>query len=214
MNELRYTLLADGPGDRALIPILTWLLREHLPNWAIQPQWADLWRFPNLPKVLCQKIKLTIDFYQCDLLFVHRDAETVSLNHRLAEVSDAVEEARQSTRLPPCVGVVPVKMTEAWLLFDTDAIREAAGNPNGTIHLNLLKLTKLEDVPAPKAVLHNLILEATELGARRKRNFKVKRAVQRIPEYVDDFSPLRELTAFSYLEEELTRAIASQNWGD
>ena len=214
MNELRYTLLADGPGDRALMPILTWLLRQYLPNWAIQPQWADLWRFPSLPKALHQKIKTTMDFYQCDLLFVHRDAEAISLSDRLVEVSTAVEEARQSTRLPPCVGVVPVRMTEAWLLFDADAIREAAGNPNGTIYLNLPRLTKLEDVPDPKTILHNLILEATELGSRRKRHFKVKHAVQRIPEHIQDFSPLRELTAFSNLEEELTRTISSQCWGD
>lgn len=214
MNELRYTLLADGPGDRTLIPILTLLLRQRLPKWAIQPQWADLWRFPNLPKVLHQKIKTTIDFYQCDLLFVHRDAETMSLNDRLVEVSTAVEEARQSARLPPCVGVVPVRMTEAWLLFDTDAIREAAGNPNGTIYLELPVLTKIEGVPDPKTILHNLILEATELGSRRKRHFKVNRAVQRIPEYIEDFSPLRRLTAFSNLEGELTRTIASERWGN
>jgi len=214
MNELRYTLLADGPGDRALMPILTWLLHQHLPNWAIQPQWADLGRFPSLSNVLHQKIKMTVDLYQCDLLFVHRDAETISLNDRLVEVSAAVEEARQSTRLPPCVGVVPVRMTEAWLLFDTDAIREAAGNPNGTTHLNLPILTRLEDVPDPKTILHNLILEATELGTRRKRHFKVKGAVQRIPEYIEDFSPLRELRAFSNLEEEITRTITSQRWGD
>lgn len=29
MNELRYTLLSDGPSDRALLPILTWLLRQN-----------------------------------------------------------------------------------------------------------------------------------------------------------------------------------------
>lgn len=28
MQELRYTLLADGSSDRALLPILTWLLRQ------------------------------------------------------------------------------------------------------------------------------------------------------------------------------------------
>ncbi|HUV62303.1 MAG TPA: hypothetical protein VMW24_00325 [Sedimentisphaerales bacterium] len=214
MNELRYTLLADGPGDRALIPILTWLLQEYLPSWAIQAQWADLWRLPNLPNVLHQKIKLTIDFYQCDLLFIHRDAERVALADRLAEVADAVEEARKFTTLPPCVGVVPVRMTEAWLLFNTDAIKEAAGNPNGTAHLSLPGLRRLEEVPDPKAMLHNLILEATELGSHRRKHFKVKRAVQRIPECIEDFSPLRELPAFSNLEEELRETIACQRWGD
>ena len=155
---------------------------------------------------------MTIDFYQCDFLFVHRDAETISLNDRMVEISAAVEQARKSTRLPPCVGVVPVRMTEAWLLFDTDAIREAAGNPNGTICLELPMLTRLEDVPDPKTILHNLILEAAELGTHRKRRFKVKRAVQRIPEYIEDFSPLRKLNAFLHLEKRVKETIESQRW--
>ena len=29
MQTLRYTLLADGSSDRALLPILTWLLRQY-----------------------------------------------------------------------------------------------------------------------------------------------------------------------------------------
>lgn len=214
MKELRYTLLADGPSDRVLMPILTWLLRQHLPNWAIQPQWADLWRFPILSKELHHKIKMTIDFYQCDLLFIHRDAETISFEDRLVEISNAFEEAGKYTSLPPYVCVVPVRMTEAWLLFDTNAIREAAGNPNGTVALKLPKLKKLENLPDPKFRLHNFILEATELGTYRKRRFKVKLAVQRIPEYIEDFSPLRKLTAFSNLEEALMGTITSQCWGD
>jgi hypothetical protein len=40
MRELRYTLLSDGPSDRALLRILTWLLRTHGVEMAIQPDWA------------------------------------------------------------------------------------------------------------------------------------------------------------------------------
>jgi len=212
MNELRYTLLADGPSDRALMPILTWLLRQHLPRCAIQPQWADLWRFPGRPKELNRKIIMTIEFYQCDLLFVHRDAETISLKDRLIEIRNAIEDACESQRLHRSIGVVPVRMTEAWLLFDINAIREAAGNPNGTVRLNLPKLKRLEDTPNCKTILHNLILEATELGTHRKNRFKVKQAVQRIPEYIQDFSPLRNLSAFIALEEEMKRMITSKGW--
>ncbi len=214
MNELRYTLLADGPADRALMPILTWLLCQHLPNWAIQAQWADLWWLPRMPRELHQKITASIDLYQCDLLFVHRDAETMPLEDRLTEVANAFEQAGQVKELPPSIGVVPVRMTEAWLLFDTDAIREAAENPNGIVHLNLPRLNRVEGIPDPKDKLHTLILQATELGSRRKKGFRVRRSVQRIPEYIEDFSPLRELTAFSRLEDELKRTVESQVWND
>jgi hypothetical protein len=35
------------------------------------------------------------------------------------------------------IPVVPVRMTEAWLLADEFAIRSAPGNPNGTQSLDL-----------------------------------------------------------------------------
>jgi hypothetical protein len=38
MRELRYTLLSDGSSDRALLPVLTWLLHEHTFEFAIQSE--------------------------------------------------------------------------------------------------------------------------------------------------------------------------------
>ena len=52
MDALRYTLLSDGSSDQALMPILTWLLREQGVYGAIQPEWADLRRLPRPPSAL------------------------------------------------------------------------------------------------------------------------------------------------------------------
>ena len=56
MKEIRYTLLSDGSSDKALLPILSWLLYQHCPEYAIQSQWADLGRLPKPPKQLPEKI--------------------------------------------------------------------------------------------------------------------------------------------------------------
>jgi hypothetical protein len=53
----------------------------------------------------------------------------------------------------PVVCVIPVKMTEAWLLIDEKAIREAAGNPKGRQPLNLPKPSKTEELSDPKETL-------------------------------------------------------------
>jgi hypothetical protein len=105
-------------------------------------------------------------------------------------------------------------MTEAWLLFDTNAIREAAGNPSGTVHIDLPAIGTLEDLPNPKSRLHALMLEATGLVSRRRRRFDVNSAVQLIPEYIEDFSPLRALPAFSSLENRVTATINNHGWCD
>jgi hypothetical protein len=146
------------------------------------------------------------------LLFVHRDAETASLDVRLNEIKEAVLYASVKNETSTVVCVVPVRMTEAWLLFDIGAIRQAAGNPNGTVPLNLPALSNIEALPDPKKVLHDILREATELSTRRKKRFDTNRAVQRVPDFIEDFSPLRGLSAFNALEDEVKETIESQCW--
>lgn len=214
MEELRYTLLSDGPADKALMPILTWLLRQHVPNLPIQSRWADLRWLLRPPRELHEKIQESIYLYPCDLLFVHRDAETASLDVRLNEIRQAVLDASIENETSTVVCVVPVRMTEAWLLFDIDAIRQAAGNPNGTVPLNLPNLSRVEALPNPKRVLHDILREATDRSTRRKKYYDTNRAVQRIPECIEDFSSLRRLPAFVALEEEVKETVESQCWND
>jgi len=212
MEELQYTLLSDGPADKALIPILTWLLRQYVPNLPIQSRWADLRRLLRPPRELHERIQESIYLYPCDLLFVHWDAEAISLEVRSNEIRQAVSDANVENETSTVVCVVPVRMTEAWLLFDIGAIREAAGNPNGTVSLNLPTLSDIEGLPNPKKVLHDMLREATELGAHRRKRFDTNRAVQRIPECIEHFSSLRRLSAFIALEKEVKDTIESQCW--
>lgn len=214
MEELQYTLLSEGSTDKALIPILTWLLREHVPGLPIQSYWADLRRLPRPPRKLRERIRESIRLYPCDLLFVHRDADTDSLDDRHVEIERAVADALGNNQIPAVVCVVPVRTTEAWLLHDIAAIRRAAGNPNGTVELNLPSHSEIERLPKPKRVLHDLLREATELSTRRRKRFDTERAVQLIPEYTEDFAHLRRLSAFVALEEELKETIASRCWSD
>jgi hypothetical protein len=146
MKELSYTLLSDGSSDRALLPLLTWLLRQHLTDCPIQAQWADLGRLPRPPKGLVQRIRSSLELYHCDLLCVHRDAEALPRHVRAHEIRSAL----QSACLPktvPAVCVVPVRMHEAWLLFDERALRRAAGNPNGGELLDLPGADQIEGIP-------------------------------------------------------------------
>jgi hypothetical protein len=134
MSDLRYALLSDGSSDQALLPVLTWVLEQNLPHCAIQPKWADLRRLPQPPRNLAEKIRACMRLYACDLLFVHRDAEAQPREDRVAEIEAAVAKASVCSQTVTC-RVVPVRMQEAWLLFDEKAIRKAAGNENGAIPL-------------------------------------------------------------------------------
>ena len=203
MSDLRFTLLADGSSDRCLLRILTWLLQHHLGECAIQVQWADLQRLPKPPSVLSERMARAMELYPCDLLFVHRDAESQPREYRLQEIERARKGIAGVQFLHICV--IPVRMTEAWLMFNELAIRRASGNPNGVVPLDLPPPNAIEDVADPKERLHRMLRTASELSGRRLRNLRPAQAAIRIVEYVDDFSPLRQLRAFRELEEDVRR---------
>jgi hypothetical protein len=100
-------------------------------------------------------------------------------------------------------------MTEAWLLADENAIRCAAGNPNGRENLNLPSLRNLEQVPNPKKVLHDALIIASGLNSRRRASFPVQFRAHLIPNYVDDYSPLDALPAFRRLQEDIKTVFHS-----
>ena len=211
MTELRYTLVTDGSSDAALIPILTWLLRENGVAYAIQSTWADLNRIPHQHRRrLEDKIYRGLELYPCDLLFVHRDAERELRENRVNEITAAIQ--RVVISVPPNICVVPVRMQETWLLFDEPAINHAAGNSSNRQSLDLPPINRLEDLPNPKAQLHDRLRLASNLRGRRLRNFPVSQRARRVTQFVKDFSPLRRLSAFAALESELQQIIEQQGW--
>lgn len=211
MVELRYSLISDGSSDAALLPILSWLLRESRVQCAIQPSLADLRRLPTPPSSLAQRISAALDLYPCDLLFVHRDAERQPLSHRKTEVQQVIHGLKLGT-VPPWICVIPVRMTEAWLLFDEAAIRHAAGNRSGRQPLDLPRLSELEDLPDPKNMLYDSLRRASGLHGTRLKRFRVTQSAVRVSSLVTDFSPLRRLSAFQELEADLRRVTEHAGW--
>jgi hypothetical protein len=98
---------------------------------------------------LSERISKALDLYPCELLFIHRDAESQSYDSRHEEIQRAMSEAAILCERPAVICVIPVRMHEAWLLFDTNAIRNAASNPSGRQTLQLPKLTTCESIPDP-----------------------------------------------------------------
>ena len=211
MSELRYTLLTDGSSDAALIPVLTWLLTTNGVGGAIQAEWANL-RGVCQSRELADRIILSLALYPCDLLFVHRDAEREPREKRVHEINKAIEKIVTSHSVPPAVCVVPVRMQEAWLLFDEAAIRHASGNRSGRQPLPLSPIKRLEKVPDPKTKLYEYLKQASGLSGRRLKRFPVRQRARRVAEFIEDFSPLRVLSAFAALEEDIQQIIERRRW--
>lgn len=139
---LRSTLLAEGPSDRALLPIIRLTLEAHVGPAVLlaPPRQADHTRLPRRIKDDPGRwVRAAVEDEPCDLLFYHRDADKddddaadAGRPKRLDEIAKLVAQADlanvSSVKVIP---IVPVRMTETWLLADEDAIRRAANNPSG-----------------------------------------------------------------------------------
>lgn len=206
--RISYTLVTDGSRDLSLLQyIIRWVIRR-LPasNLQLHPQAADFRGYRNPPAAFSMRLREAVRRFPCDILFVHRDAERQSREFRVNEILTAVHAAGIEENNVP---VVPVRMTEAWLLTSESAIRRAAGNPHGTEPLEIPNLSRLEDMPNPKAVLHSMLATASEKQGRRLKMFMrdINQHVHRVAVYTEDYSPLLHLPAFSAFEEDTISAL-------
>ena len=194
-------LLAEGTSDKALLPVLRWVLACASPVEA-QVEWIDTASIERRGRTLDDKVRAARIVCRCDLLFVHRDADNMAPQRRHEEIRQAVGDQ-------PHVAVVPVRTTEAWLLFDERAIREASGRVSGVNDLGLPPLAAIEGEPEPKELLHTALKRAHGATGRRAQRFHPPTAVHHLAGLIEDWTPLRTLPAFRRLESDTRRALES-----
>lgn len=188
-RQLAWALVADGGTDRMLVPIIEWAIHRLDPEVEIlEPEFRK--RTGSVGNYLGGFSSGSM------LVFVHRDAETESLDQRLAEFEDVDRR--------DVVPVIPVRMSEAWLLIDGHAIARAAGAPNARVVLP--QLADLESIADPKQLLGRLLYKAAgSPTGRRAKQFRRDRVNRRVSvaRHIGDFSSLEELSAFQRFQEAL-----------
>jgi hypothetical protein len=193
------------------MPIINWALKQNdqLRNVTIVPQFYDPRGTMTPSRKLEERLQDAIKLFPCDVLFIHRDAEREPPEKRRREIDMAIAALGNSVSY--WVPVIPVRMTEAWLLIDEKAIRQSADNPNGNVALKLPRLSRLESEPDPKEILNQQIIIASEKSGRRLE--KLRRPSElawrrgRVAELINDYRPLRSLDAFQAFAERCLTVI-------
>ncbi|MCY3930236.1 MAG: hypothetical protein OXH70_00810 [Acidobacteria bacterium] len=188
-RQLTWSIVADGGTDRLLVPIIEWAIHRVDPQVeSLEPQFRK--RRGSVKEVLGRQDSGDM------LVFVHRDSEGLPLEGRLQEF-EGVER-------PDVVPVVPVQVSEAWILFDAGAIAKAAGAPSAGI--GVPRVAELESIANPKQRLDELLVAAAgNPSGRRGRTFKRSLVARRVSvaEYIADYSPLENVPAFAAFQEAL-----------
>jgi hypothetical protein len=203
--NVRFTLVAEGTTDEALMPILSWAIRADRRVREIDAQFAPPSFLPPAREGLTAKIRRATELFPAELFFVHRDADTAGLEVRREEILSAAEQAGRDISVVP---VVPVRMTEAWLLIDEAAIRMAADNPKGSMALGLPpRIAALEDKADPKTLLYQALTAACDQRGRRLARFLPRTRTTKVANGIKDFASLRQLNSFRVFEQTLKSAL-------
>ena len=198
---MRFLLACEGQSDAGLVPHIQRLIIESGETDVDGEPW-----FYGGP--LANKIRtgLQVAEHMVDLLFVHRDADSAHGDARLQEIANTVGEVADA---PHWVGVVPVRMTEAWLILDEAAIRTAVGKPDSRTPLHLPTPCEAERRADPKGILENALLTASEATGRRRQ--KIKRDFGRLRRQLlvnlPINGPLAQLTSWARFRDDTLRAI-------
>lgn len=196
-RQLAYAVVADGGTDRLLVPIIQWAIHRLDPGVEIlEPEFRK--RRGSVAEFLAAYRTGAL------LVFVHRDAESATLDARLQEFHPPVRQ--------DVVPVVPVRMSESWLLFDGSAIAKAASSPSSSVAVPAL--AQIENIQDPKQQLDDLLFQAAGAPAgRRGRTFRRSIADRRVSvaEYITDYSPLESVPAFRRFQEALAERYPYRN---
>jgi hypothetical protein len=194
MTTINYLLLGEGNTDAVLLSIIDWLITEHT-----QADFTG--NFLAIRGTTSYRIQAGRKAYpDSDVIFIHRDADKAGYGARYAEIEHEIG------KMEGYIPVIPVRETEAWLLFDEQALRAAAGNPYGRTHLDLPDIAQLERLTDPKQTLNRLLNEATGKSHKRQRESDM---MLYMPNHITDYRPLRALAAFKELETHIQDWVAT-----
>ena len=204
----RAILFTDGVSDRPLAAHLEAMCVER--GVRVHVTAPEFERLPDPPgRRISDRLEFLLRGEQSpDLLFVHRDAEKLSVEHRLNEIDAAVQQVRAGL---PTVPVIPVRMTEAWLLADQQLIRRVAGRPNSTDDLEIPGLHRLESLPDPKGVLQKALAIASGTSGRHRKKFDRRFSSHRrlLVERLDRSGPVSHLPRWQALKSDLSRVLGA-----
>ena len=196
-RQLTWSIVADGGTDRLLVPVIQWAIHRLDPDVEIlEPEFRK--RRGSVEESLgaCSSGAM--------IIFVHRDSESLSLQDRLREF--------ETVTRPNVVPVVPVQMSEAWILFDGPAVARAAGSRDAEVPVP--RVAEIESIGNPKERLDKLLFRAAgEPAGRRGRIFRRSIAQRRVSvaEYITDYRPLENVPAFRSFQGDLAERYPYRN---
>jgi len=180
MKQLVLALYAEGRTDERFLPVIVqreadWLLRQHALAAVDVLEPLSLEADPeasNRAKRILSVARQAAGFHA---LIVHADADAPTagdaLQHRFQPGRRLVQES-ENDACRDLLPIIPIRMTEAWMMADVEAFREVVGTDLRAEDLGFpTRSHQVEAIQDPK---HELNMALSQIFTRRRRRKKAR----------------------------------------
>lgn len=149
------------------------------------------------------------------ILFVHTDADAISdetiFRTKIIPAKSFIEEQEDDLVCKNIVAIVPIQMTESWMLADKELLKSEIGIEGEDVDLGLHR--NPEGIGNPKVVIENIIRLSKENQTKRKRNrgLDISDLYQIIGQKIE-LSELEKLTSYNKFKSSLRDMFKELNF--
>ncbi|WP_281227806.1 DUF4276 family protein [Flavobacterium aquiphilum] len=159
--------------------------------------------------------KLAFEKYSILLLFVHTDADDkndeYTFKSKIFPAQELLLSQKDATCCKNMVGIVPIQMTESWMIVDRDLLKSEIGIEESDAELGIhLDPETLKD---PKGLIEGIIRLSKEGKTKRKRNkgLDISDLYQIIGQKVE-LSELEKLSSYLKFKNSLIEVLKELNF--
>jgi len=161
-----------------------------------------------------EAIKAGTKNYGITILCIHADAddstETNCFQNRINPAMAEVENLKENDICKIIVPLIPVQMTESWMLADKELLKREIGTSKTNQELDIYKHP--EQYANPKETIENAIrIARQEKTKRHRRELKIADLYLPIGQSVD-LNKLKQLTSYIKFQENVRNALVKLNY--
>lgn len=140
------------------------------------------------------------DYSWLNILCIHTDSDDISdkdvLNNKISPTIEKVKTLDENNNCKNIVFVVPIQMTESWMLADPELLVEEIGTKKTVQDLNL-PTSLIENISDPKQKIMDCITKAlAEQTSRRKNSIKISDLYSPISQKIS-LNTLKNLSSYN-----------------
>lgn len=149
------------------------------------------------------------------ILFIHTDSDSrddaTVFNSKIIPATALINQQNDDNVCKKIVALVPIQMTESWMLADKELLKSEIGVEGSDMELGIHKSP--EEIVNPKAVIENIIRISKEKQVKRKRNkgLTVSDLYQIMGQKMD-FSHLEKLPSYLKFKNALIERLRELNF--